>query len=364
MIYVNARFLTHTLTGVQRFAFNISLSLNKLRSDICFLLPPGETFIEIPTNFKTIVIGNKTGHLWEQIDLPLYLSRIGYPLLLNFCNTAPVFYKNNVSSIHDLAFIKGKWHSWTFRTLYKLFIPEIIKSSKHILTVSNFSKNEIINQYGTLESKISVIYNAPFTDNITACPLHDFTLNDNFIISIGSVEPRKNLKRLIKAFLGLKDKAVSLYLIGAYNNNFNHDAELEELLEQHTNRIKFLGYRTDSELVWLYQNSLIFVFPSLYEGFGLPPIEAMANSCPVIVSNVASLPEVCGEAAIYVDPFESDDISVKIDLLLSDAELRVLLKDKGIENVKRFSWEMSARNLNNLIDDLNISHPISDNYKK
>ena len=150
MLTVNSRFLTQNITGVQRFAIEISKQLKKLlNSKIQFVAPKNIIHKDLAEELDVKVIGYNTGHLWEQIDLPLYLSSIGKPLLLNLSNTAPLFYKNKIVTIHDVAFKRfPQTYSFKFRMFYNLLIPIILKNSKHILTVSEFSKNEINKIYG------------------------------------------------------------------------------------------------------------------------------------------------------------------------------------------------------------------------
>ena len=161
-ISVNARFLTQPITGVQRFAIEISLRLKKeLGEKIMFVSPKEIIQNEIAKELQVNTIGYTTCHLWEQIELPLYLKKKGSPLLLNFCNTAPLLYKNKISTIHDIAFeVYPETYSKAFLYVYRFLIPKICKNSKKIITVSDFSKQEIIKYYKTKTDKIQVIYNA------------------------------------------------------------------------------------------------------------------------------------------------------------------------------------------------------------
>ena len=146
MIVVNARFLTQPLTGVQRFAFEISRALRDLCNDkdLHFVAPSNILTPKKAKELDVEIIGSHTGHLWEQLDLPLYLRKVGNPLLLNFCNTAPIFYKNKLSTIHDITYIRyPQTFSKSFRYFYKVAIPLVLKTSRHVFTVSNFSKQEI-----------------------------------------------------------------------------------------------------------------------------------------------------------------------------------------------------------------------------
>lgn len=355
MFVLNSRFLTQNLTGVQRYAYELLKQVHKRTGNAEYILPtqPINDRYEIAEGLKLQKIGKYKSHIWEQLDLPAYLNKsTNKPLLLNLCNTAPLFYKNQIVTVHDIAYIRGNWHSQSFRTFYKIVIPVVLKNSRHVITVSEFSKKEIMEVYKIPSDKISVVYNAGFSKlDIEKSDRGQMELKHPYILSVGSIDPRKNLKRLIKAFLDLKRSDLSLYLIGAYNPNFKSDPELDSLLKMNSGRIVFLGYRTDAELIYLYQNALCFVYPSLYEGFGLPPIEAMSNNCPVITSNISSLPEICGDAALYCDPFSIDDIVEKLNEMIGNSKTRQDCILKGKENAKKYSWEFSGQVVMDVINN-------------
>jgi glycosyltransferase involved in cell wall biosynthesis len=347
MFTLNSRFLTQSLTGVQRYGYELFKQINLQKNlNVEYLIPdtPVIKDYKIDTPDKLKKTGKYKGHLWEQIDLPHYLKKRSNPLLLNLCNTAPLFYSNKVVTVHDISFVRGNWHSKRFKMFYKSIIPLILKNSKHVITVSEFSKREIMDVYHIEDKKISVIYNAPFASAVS------YTVNNSikkkpYILSVGSIDARKNLKRLIKAFLTLNNDDITLCLIGQYNSNFKIDPELDQLINNNKKNVFFLGYVTDEELLELYQNALMFVYPSLYEGFGLPPIEAMANNCPVITSNVSSLPEVCGKGALYFDPLNINDIAEKIKAMIANTKLRENYIFEGKLNAEKYSWQISGQKL-------------------
>lgn len=349
MIIVNARFLTQNITGVQRFAIEISKQLAKLYGDhIKFVSPKNIIQENLAKELDVKIIGNKTGHLWEQIDLPNYLKTIDSPLLLNLANTAPLFYKNKISTIHDIAYERFPQNfDWKFRFFYKLLIPRLTNSSKHIFTVSEFSKKEIIEFYKAKENNISVIYNAV---NKIFRP-HKIDSKEKYILAVSSLNYQKNFHSLVKAFNALRDKDIKLFLVGGINKAF---ASTELLAEIEKNKnIVFKGRVEDDKLISLYSNAICFVYPSFYEGFGIPPLEAQACGCPVVCSNAASLPEVGGEDSVmYCDPYDVNDIKDKIELVLADENLQEALVKKGFENIKRFSWEVSAQKIIKVIEGL------------
>lgn len=350
MIVVNARFLSQEITGVQRYGMEISRALKKQNTSIQFVCPKDIIHKSLAEELGAIQIGNMTGHLWEQIELPAYLKSKKSPLLINLANTAPILYRNKISTIHDIAFEKfPRNYSWRFRLAYKKIIPIIIKSSKKIFTVSEFSKKEICTLYNISPQSVEVAPNA--ASSIFIRNKSENANKKNYILSTSSLTHQKNFIGLINAFSLLHNQECELFLVGSINRSFAP----KELLNKITSnsRIKFLGRVTDSELVKLYSEARAFVFPSFYEGFGIPPLEAQACGCPVICSNTASLPEVCDDSALYFDPYNITDMADKIDLLLSDQTISNELIVKGYDNIKRFSWEDSAVKFSRLINTYN-----------
>lgn len=347
MIVVNARFLTQPISGVQRYAIEICLELKKLNSHIVFVAPRNILHHEIAHELGVKIVGSLTGHLWEQIELPSYLKKQGNPLLLNLCNTAPIFYANKIVTIHDLAFERfPQTFSWKFRYAYQFAIPRIARSSKHILTDSDFSKKEIMSLYSIDDRKISVVHCA----NSAHFKEAGNPSGEKYILAVSSLNYQKNFLALVKAFNKLSDKTIKLLLVGAINKNFADHNLLQEI--ESNENIQFVGRVDDDELVRLYSNAQCFVYPSLYEGFGIPPLEAQACGCPCVVSNAASLPEVCGDSVVYCDPYSVDDIADKISMVLSSKALQDELRTKGFENIKRFSWEKSAQQIIHIIEEM------------
>lgn len=330
---VNARFLTQPLTGVQRYAIEISKYIKKFCPDIVFVAPHNLLHVEIAKELDVKIIGFGTGYFWEQIELPLFLMKRESPLLFCPTNIAPVFYKNKITTLHDIAFVKfsASFH-WKFRLAYKVLIPLILKTSKHIVTISQFSKCELLNYYMLGPNKISVIP-LGISDIFKQLKVE----KENYVLGVASLDTRKNFQGLIQAFLKLDHPSLKLYIIGEKSNAFRNLK-----IVNHSN-IKFIGRVSDEELVRYYSKALVFVYPSFYEGFGLPPLEAMACGTAAIVSDVSSLAEVCGDAAFYCNPYDVGDIKEKIELIMNNETLQIELINRGLEHVQKFSWEESAK---------------------
>ena len=284
--------------------------------------------------------GNFNGHLWEQIDLVYFLKKHHNPILINFGGIGPIFYKNKITYLHDLAF---KYYPETFTFLfqktYNTLIPISVKNSLKTITVSNYVKEDIKKNINI--NNIEVVYAAHSN--------HFKNLNlkrEKYILAVSSLDPRKNYNRILEAFHKL-DSDYKLIFVGAKSKAFSNINVNDNFIND---RVIFTGYLEDSKLVDLYNKASIFIYASLFEGFGIPPLEAQACGCPCIVSNVTSLPEIYGDSVEYCDPFSVEDIRSKLSLLITDENKREALVRKGLENVKNYNWDTSVKRLKKIID--------------
>ncbi len=234
-----------------------------------------------------------------------------------------------------------------------------VRKAKQIFTISKSSKDDIIKEYGIPGYKIAVTHpgirkeisnkkQAISMDNLKS----KYKIKGDYILFVGTLQPRKNIIRLVEAFSKIKSD-VKLVIVGKKGWLY------EEILESPKkfdieDRVKFLDFVPDEDLPLFYKNALCFVLPSLYEGFGLPVLEAMQYGCPVITSNISSLPEVGGDAALYIDPLNVNDIKKNLELIIQNSELRQKLIKKGYEQVKKFSWEKTARETLSALEGLMI----------
>lgn len=352
MIIVNARFLTQEITGVQRFGIEISLELKKLLKDeIKFVSPYNIKQEKYAKALEGVVIGKHKGHVWEQLDLPLYLKKYKKPLLLNLANTAPVFYKNKISTIHDIAFeVYPQTFSKTFLYIYKFLIPRIIESSKHVITVSEFSRREISGFYHIDKNKISVIYNAVNTKFKHAENLE--LKSKRYFLAVSSLNYRKNFVAVLKAFNSYSQSHTNeqLYIIGDVRNKNFKGIDISEFVDNP--KIKFLGRVSDDELVSYYSNALAFIYPSLYEGFGIPPLEAQTCGCPVICSSTTCLPEVFKDSVLYCDPYDVNNIVEKMRQIVEDENLRGEIIACGYKNAYSYEWSSSAKSVSSILESM------------
>ena len=351
-IVVNALFLTQKITGVQRYAIEISKELKKLfKDDIKFVAPRNIIHHELAEYLNAEVTGNFTGLLWEQAELPFYLSKHKNHLLLNMRNTAPLFFPKNIVVLHDLIFMKNKYRfSKKFLPVYRFCTPFLLKNALKIITVSNFSKQDIIKTFNTESDKIEVVYNAVSKEFREHSDKNYENKYGKYLLCVAScLSPGKNLRNVVEAFNKTDIQDLKLVIVGQKLKHFSDEKLLSEV--ESNKNIILTGYVSDSRLANLYRNAELFVFPSFYEGFGIPPLEAMSCGCPVITSDVTALPEVCADAAYYVNPHEVDEIVFGINKILSNKEIKNELINKGYERVKKFSTKDSALKIKEIIEN-------------
>jgi len=255
-----------------------------------------------------------------------------------------------VTAIHDISY-EHLPETFNRRSVMqmKLTIRHTARHAAHIITPSEYSRQDIIETYKIPASKITSVPQAPAYLKKVGDPKEiarvrkRYGLPDEFILGVGSIQPRKNLVRLIEAYARLSSAGVPpLVLVGrsAWLADDTFDAVRKRNIED---RVIFTGFVPDEDLASLYSGAMFFVYPSFFEGFGLPPLEAMQCGTPVIAGNKTSIPEVVGDAGLLVDPYDIDALADAMQKLLSDDSLRNALKQKGSERVKAFSWSRTAR---------------------
>ena len=343
-IYINGRFLLSPQTGVERFAYEICKALTSIGVNFSIICPKNGQINKAynTDSFHIIRYGIGRSHAWEQLVLPLYFIGKSNYIVISFTGLGSILIPNKIMTIHDLSFLENpKWFSKTYYYYYKLMTPLAVRTSKRIITVSNFSKSEIRKFYNFVPAeKISVIYNAISEDFLKKSKTRN---KQAYFLAVSSMDPRKNFTRLIHAFESIKEH--KLLIVGGKNRVYGN-------IDNDTNNknIKFLGRVSDEELINLYTNAEAFIYPSLYEGFGIPPLEAMALGCSVLASDIPVLHEVCNDAAIYFNPLDERNMQNTIMSFHNKRESeKAILIEKGYNNLKRFSWIESAKEIKEMI---------------
>jgi glycosyltransferase involved in cell wall biosynthesis len=323
---VNLRTLGYGITGVQRYLLSL------------LPLMPAELNGVKPSQ----ALQGIKGHVWEQFYLPTQLRK---RLLWSPGNTGPITVARQVLTVHDAATLDHpEWFERKFALWYNALLPRLVRKVRAIITVSNFSKERIVHLTGVGPECVHVISNGveprfrPADPESVLQLKEKYDLHGPYILFVGSIEPRKNLKMLLEAWQLGRFAGATLAVVGASGHLFK-GLQFESIPEG----VRLLGRVEDEVLPQLYSGAAGFVYPSVYEGFGLPPLEAMACGCPVAVSDIPAHREVCGNRAIYFDPFTPEDLSSKLEMLLRlDDSARASYVEGGLRHSANYSWQRAA----------------------
>lgn len=341
-VYINGKFLSQKLSGVQRYAAEICRELSSTVKIACAEDNLNRTTYQLGKDLD--LAGRSAGVLWEQYSLPQFLKKKDKPLLLNLCNVAPVFYENKITCLHDIAFERyPEFFSKKFVLYYRWLIPKVLKSSKHIITVSEFSKREISSFYHIDPKDISVAPNASTFKPAQVGEMVTAHARPYFLF-VGSLDPRKNLLFLLKAFHDANLEDVDLIIVGASHASFAGSSEIEQF--RNIPNIIFSGYINDTELRNYYAGAIALINPSLYEGFGLPIAEALSMNTPVLASAIEAFEEVGGTDVVYFSPTKLDDLSNLIRTFAIAAPNRAVKPNQN-------TWKTSAEVIDNIIQRFN-----------
>ena len=361
--------------GIGTYIRNLLRHLARLDHDTDYvLLCRGEDqqpLTELGPNFRAVVEKSANYSLSEQLNIPRALRREKVTLFhAPHYILPPLVSCRSVVTIHDcihLMFPQYLPNRFAF-AYARTSMALAARRATRIMTVSESSKRDIMRFFGTPSEKIDVIYNA-YDLRFAAEPRAEdvervrerFQLHDEFVLYAGNVKPHKNLERLIEAFHVLRTSGFDQLKLVLIGDEISKYTALRRAVHQHQlhKYVRFLGYMPETTLAVMYRLAGVFVFPSLYEGFGLPPLEAMASGTPVVTSNVSSLPEVAGDAAVLVDPYHPEAIADGIRRVLTDPQLRAELKLKGLARARQFSWETSARRVRDIYREVAASPAVA-----
>jgi len=336
-----------------------------------------DSVLKETSNFKIIKLDGGSYPVWEQFALPKAAKKYGCELLHCTSNTAPLFTNIPlVTTLHDIIYMESSYYKiltgsatayQKFGNVYrKLIVPRVVKKSDKIITVSHFEKNRIAEFFDIEEdNRLEAVYNGvsthfkPISDEAELKRVKEkYHLPDNFFFFLGNTDPKKNTKGVLKAFSDFLKQTKSDYKLVMLDYDMN---ELKKLLDeigdkQLMNQIVLTGYVVNTDLPAIYSLSTIFLYPSLRESFGIPMLEAMACGVPVITSNTSSMPEVSGDAAHIVNPYNPEEITEGIIKILSEKEYSENLCKKGIERSKLFSWKNMAEQILVLYNEIKMKH--------
>lgn len=338
-------------TGVEHYAKQLILHLAKADSKNYYVLylrtRPEDWFLHLPNNFKIKVLPFPV--FWTQIRLSLELLFNPVDVLLIPASALPVFHpKNSVVVIHDVAW---RYYPKSFTLFMRNFLEWstnfAVNNARAVIAVSQSTKNDLIKFYGAAEKKIIVVHHgfeAPSQVTGQALASKNLNLPEKYILFLSTLQPRKNLEGLIDAFAQLKAEHSELphKLVVVGRPGWKFEAILKKI-QRHKDIVVYLNHVADSERLTILKKAGLLVLPSFYEGFGMQILESFAMGVPVAVSNVSSLPEVAGEAAVYFDPNSTKEIKNAIKQVLMDKSFADSLKEKGKQRLNDFSWEKCAR---------------------
>ncbi len=325
-----------------------------------------ETIDELGDNFRAVSERSPGYSVREQITVPRDLRRERADLFHTPHYVLPPLTPcKAVVTIHDCIHLRfPQYLRNRFAYAYaRSFLWAATHQSHRVITVSEASKRDILEYFNVPASKIDVIYNGiderfgdpPIAEDVERVR-ERYQLDGPFILYAGNIKPHKNLGRLIEAFHILRStdpafETVKLVIIG---DEIAKYAALRHAVHRYKlhKHVRFFGFVPARTLAILYRLADLFVFPSLYEGFGLPPLEAMASGTPVVTSNVSSLPEVVGDAAVLIDPLRPDEIADAMRRVLSDSQLRCDLRDRGFKRARHFSWERSIKRVHEIYGEV------------
>lgn len=353
-ILINATNIGEGLSGLSVYTLSMLKELVKLDTENEYLVILNETAkmhtwsIEYPANFKVRYVTKRIspdyrtkGHILRL----LYANYLGlrYRKHLIFSTSqmeAIIFRRNQVIIVQDVIPLMDRNYNKKQYHYYKYYLKFALKHMLAVFTPSEFTKNEILKRYLLNSDKVHVtplgIQNIYYAEIVK-----ENVKKEKFILYVGRIANTKNILRLLEAYNTIKDKIQEkLVIMGRGTTKYIDDIRAKGLL---SDRITIQHDAKIEGILENYKKAALFVFPTLYEGFGLPPLEAMACGCPVVVSNTTSLPEVCGNAAVYVDPANVDSIAEGILKVLKDPKLRGELVAKGYERAKHFTWENTAK---------------------
>lgn len=338
-------------TGIGRYINNLVKNFQSVEQNVINYCLISQESIDITTDLASKIVNIKSSifSIREQVEFLRVIEKQKPDIIHCPQFNIPLFSRVPIIvTIHDLAYdlFPEEFPNLLARLYYDIMMRLAINKSKKIIVPSESTKRDLINKYLVNESKINVIYHGIedsfYSTSAKKESLEKFKIKGSYILYVGMNRPRKNLKALIEAFHKVQYKTnLNLVICGNEDNRF-YDIKKDISNRGLTNKVIFTGYVSDDELNQLYVQSEFFIFPSLYEGFGFPVLEAMAKGIPVACSNNSSLPEIVGDAAVLFDPHNIDNIAESILKITNNAELQLKLRYLGPKQASKFTWKDSV----------------------
>ncbi|MBO1059171.1 MAG: glycosyltransferase family 4 protein [Dolichospermum sp. JUN01] len=342
-LIINLSVIFSKPTGISNYAKNLFPYLKSLNPTLLTAENyPDFNCYPVPNNL-TPADGTK-GHLrrllWTQFQLPKIYQNLKSQLLFSPIPEAPLYTNCRfIVTAFDMIPLRFPNRLSPLTTYHKYYTPEVFKQAEHIICISESTANDIIQFYQIPSHKITPILLAGDNSHFQFLNLP----TRNYFLYVGRQDPYKNLQRLITAFSALPNRNdYELWLAGPYDQRYSPLLEIQTQELGISHLVKFLNYVSYDELPIIINQAIALVFPSLWEGFGLPVLEAMACGTPVITSNISSLPEVAGDAAILINPYNPGEITAAMTTIINDSETRKQLVEKGLKRANQFSWEKTG----------------------
>ena len=355
-IGIDARLVFYHQAGIGQYILRLTQALARIdREDefILFKSRKDKTVIVEQPNFRIQKLWTPSHHRFERLAMSVELAPFALDVLHSPDFIPPAGARcPTVITVHDLAFLLYPRFLTRESARYYGQVDEAARIADHIIAVSESTKRDTVRLLGVPEEKITVIHEAahplftPITNEEALARVRTrYNLPSEFILFVSTIEPRKNIPTLLRAFRRLRDNYKSQAVLAIAGNRGWLVEEVDAVIEELNlgEAVRCLGGVPNEELVYLYNAAKLFVLPSFYEGFGLPPLEAMACGTPVIVSNTSSLPEVVGDAGWLVNPEDVEGLTVAMYRILTDENLRHEMRSKGLKRAATFSWDRAAR---------------------
>jgi glycosyltransferase involved in cell wall biosynthesis len=354
-IGIDARLVFYSQAGIGQYILHLASGLAQVDRDNDYVLlqsrKDDSTILE-QSNFRRVSLWTPSHHRFERHALNVEIMRLGLDILHSPDFIPPHRPRcRSVITVHDLAFLLYPHFLTRESARYYGHIDQAVRWTDQIIAVSNSTKQDAMQHLGVPEDKITVVYEAanaifrPIDRDLAQQEVRTrHGVDGPFLLFVSTIEPRKNVPTLLRALWQLTEcykEDVHLILAGGKGWLFQDAFALVDELKLQ-GRVHFVGRVTSEDLLYLYNAAELLAHPAFYEGFGLPPLEAMACGLPVIVSNVSSLPEVVGDAGILIDPHDVDELTVSIWRVLNETEIRREMREKGLRRAARFSWERAA----------------------